>query len=154
MTIIFMEPLAKKDDGLSMKNDRIFLDTVFVQALLNRRDKYHERAKALLERVRSADEVWTTEAVLVEIGNALASIDRRSASDFIRSCYTTPNTKIVSVDTALFNRALDLYSKRIDKEWGLTDCISIVVMQDYGLMEAVTTDEHFKQAGFRALLIE
>ena len=42
----------------------------------------------------------------------------------------------------------------LDKEWGITDCISFVVMQDLGLVEALTTDEHFKQAGFRSLLIE
>ena len=40
------------------------------------------------------------------------------------------------------------------KEWGLTDCISFIVMEDNGLTEALTTDEHFQQAGFRALLRE
>lgn len=135
-----------------MKKGRIFLDTVFVQALLNRRDQYHDQAKALLNRVRTAFEIWVTEAVLVEIGNALSSINRRGAVDFIRSCYTTPNIKVVTVDATLLKRALDLYDNRPDKEWGLTDCISIVVMQDYGLTEALTTDEHFKQAGFRVLL--
>lgn len=135
-----------------MKKERILLDTVFVQALLNQRDQYHGPAKALLNRVRTAFEIWVTEAVLVEIGNALSSINRVGAVNFIRSCYTTPNIKVVTVDTTLFQSALDLYSNRPDKEWGLTDCISIVVMQDYGLTEALTTDEHFKQAGFRVLL--
>jgi len=41
-----------------------------------------------------------------------------------------------------------------DKEWGLTDCISFIVMGDHGLTDASTTDEHFEQAGFRALLRE
>ena len=40
------------------------------------------------------------------------------------------------------------------KEWGLTDCVSFLVMQDRGLTDALTTDEHFQQAGFRALLRE
>jgi len=43
---------------------------------------------------------------------------------------------------------------REDKEWGLTDCISFIVMEDHGLTDALTTDEHFEQAGFRALLRE
>lgn len=42
----------------------------------------------------------------------------------------------------------------MDKEWGMTDCISFVVMQDMGIIDALTTDDHFRQAGFRALLIE
>jgi len=41
-----------------------------------------------------------------------------------------------------------------DKEWGLTDCISFIVMGDPGLTDALTADEHFEQAGFRALLRE
>ena len=137
-----------------MKKERIFLDTVFVQALLNRRDQYHDEAKALLNQVRTAFEIWVTEAVLVEIGNALSSINRMGAVNFINSCYTTPNIKVVTVDTTLFKSALDLYDNRSDKEWGLTDCFSIVVMQDHGLTEALTTDAHFKQAGFRVLLEE
>jgi uncharacterized protein len=58
------------------------------------------------------------------------------------------------VDTPLLNRALQLYSERPDKTWGLTDCISFIVMWDRGLTDAVTADMHFVQAGFRALLRE
>jgi predicted nucleic acid-binding protein len=40
----------------------------------------------------------------------------------------------------------------MDKEWGLTDCISFLVMQDRAMTDALTTAQHFQQAGFRALL--
>ncbi len=43
---------------------------------------------------------------------------------------------------------------RAGKDWGITDCSSFVVMSERGLSEALTTDEHFRQAGFRALLRE
>ena len=39
-----------------------------------------------------------------------------------------------------------------DKEWSLVDCVSFVVMQQYGLHDAFTTDHHFEQAGFICLL--
>ena len=139
---------------MSMTNGCVFIDTAFVQAVLNRRDQYHNKATALLNRVRDASEVWITEAVLIEIGNALASMNRKAAVEFIRSCYVTPNMRVAEVDADLFKRGLDFYSNRPDKEWGLTDCISILVMQDHGITEAFTSDEHFKQAGLRALLIE
>jgi len=64
----------------------------------------------------------------------------------------TPNVNVVSVDRTLMHRAIDFYRGREDKEWGLTDCISFIVMEDHGLTDALTTDEHFQQAGFRALL--
>ncbi|MDM8545379.1 type II toxin-antitoxin system VapC family toxin [Candidatus Venteria ishoeyi] len=137
-----------------MKPARLFLDTAFVQALLNKNDDYHEVAKTLFPTLRTAAEVWTSEAVLVEIGNALSATQRDTAVRFIEQCYTTPNMHVVSVDTALLHKALALYRKRNDKDWGLTDCISFVVMQEQTLCEAMTIDRHFIQAGFRALMRE
>ena len=59
---------------------------------------------------------------------------------------------VVPVTTDLLNRGLDLYMSREDKSWGLTDCISFVVMQEQNLTDAVTADKHFVQAGFQILL--
>ena len=132
-----------------MSQERLFLDTVFIQALLNRRDQYHEWATQELPRVIDAREVWVTEAILQEVGNALASLNRLGAAKFIRLAYSTENVRIVSVDTMLFHRALDLFAARPDKEWGLTDCISFVVMQEHQLTLAMTADRHFVQAGFQ-----
>lgn len=104
--------------------------------------------------MHSACEVWLTEAVLIEIANAVASSNRSAAVAFISSCYITPNARIVSVDSKLLKRAMDLYENRGDKEWGLTDCISFIVMDDNDLTEAFTADDYFQQAGFRSLLLE
>ncbi len=137
-----------------MKPTRLFIDTAFVQALLNSNDQYHRIAKSRLSELRTAKEVWTTEAILIEIGNTLSTAHREAAVCFINQCYATPNTYIVSVDTGLLKRALALYHERTDKGWGLTDCISFIVMSDQNLTDAMTTDRHFIQAGFRALMRE
>ena len=126
-----------------MSTERLLPDTVYVQALLNHRDQHHARALRFAPRVRSATGVWVTEAVLIEIGDA-----------FIDSCYRTPNITVVPVDTPLLGRALRLYESHADKVWGLTDCISFVVMRDQQLVDALTADRHFRQAGFRALLLD
>lgn len=137
-----------------MSGERVFLDTACIQALLNRGDQYHTRAVPFASRLQSASEVWVTEAVLIEIGDALSTRNRTGAADFIRSCYQTANINVVTLDTMLFSRALRLYETRSDKDWGLTDCISFIVMHDQGLTDAITTDNHFRQAGFRALLLD
>ncbi|MEN9521503.1 MAG: hypothetical protein RLZZ381_4091, partial [Cyanobacteriota bacterium] len=80
-----------------MTSERYFLDTVFIQALLNKRDWYHNSALQLLTKVKAASEVWLTEAILVEVGNALSAINRQAATTFIQQCYKTPNIKVVSV---------------------------------------------------------
>jgi predicted nucleic acid-binding protein len=135
-----------------MSGDRLLLDTVFIQALLNRNDQYHSAARRLVDRVAAADEVWVTEAVLIEVANALSALNREGAAHFIALCYETANVRVVSVGTPLLRSALALYRARADKEWGLTDCISMVVMREQGLREVVTADRHFVQAGFRASL--
>jgi len=65
-----------------------------------------------------------------------------------------PFVEIVSLSSELLEEAFKLYKKRTDKGWGLTDCTSFIVMKRYGIIDALTTDEHFQQAGFRALLRE
>ncbi|NOX62355.1 MAG: type II toxin-antitoxin system VapC family toxin [Chloroflexi bacterium] len=137
-----------------MNYERLFLDTAFILALVNSKDRYHAIARELLPRVQSAHQVWITEAVLVEVANALSVVNRKEAVRFIRQCYHTPNIHVVGVDTLLLIRALDMYDARTDKGWGLTDCISFVVMHDQGIFTAVTADRHFIQAGFQALMLE
>jgi hypothetical protein len=65
-----------------------------------------------------------------------------------------PLVEVIPVSEALYQRGFQLYAQRIDKDWGIIDCISFVVMQEQGLTDALTTDIHFQQAGFRALLRE
>ena len=47
-----------------------------------------------------------------------------------------------------------LYGERKDKEWGLTDCVSFMLMKQEKIREALTADVHFRQAGFTALLLD
>ena len=97
----------------------------------------------------------TTPAILLEIGNALAKLQyRRAAAQLLSSLCSDPSVEIVPLSDQLFAQGLKLYSERSDKEWGLTDCISFVIMRARGIMGALTTDVHFQQAGFRALLRE
>lgn len=137
-----------------MSRRRFYLDTSFVVGLLNPRDEMHAAARRLYGAVRSAEEVWLTEAVLVENGNGLPSVDRGRAGAFLEQCYEAINFRVVGVDTNRMRQALWLYRNRGDKGWGMTDCLSFGVMQEQNLMAALTADEHFIQAGFRALLLE
>ncbi len=59
---------------------------------------------------------------------------------------------LISIDEELYEAGWKLYAKRPDKDWGIVDCISFIVMQRQGITEALTTDKHFKQAGFIKLL--
>jgi uncharacterized protein len=71
----------------------------------------------------------------------------------IKDLQSDPLTKIIPASDSLFRAGLELFAKRPDKEWSLVDCISFVVMKQRRLTDALTTDHHFKQAGYNALLM-
>lgn len=136
------------------KINQLFLDTAFIQAILNPNDQYHHQAVNLLPLVKKAQKVWLTEAILMEVGNALSAVNRQKVVNFIRQCYQTKNIEVVKIEDTLFSQAINLYEAYNDKTWGLIDCISFVVMRENNLSIALTSDHHFIQAGFRALLRE
>lgn len=127
-----------------------FADTSFYISLVNERDS--SRAKAL-ELMAWRGQVMTTLWVLVELGNYLSRASDRGA--FLRIAQTIaadPNTRVIDAGMDLYREGFDLYAACIDKDWSMTDCISFVVMKREGIAEALTTDHHFEQAGFVALL--
>jgi len=137
-------------------SSEVFLDTAFAIALSSPKDHFHHRAGLLAEQLQAAGtRLVTTRAVILKIGNALCKERYRAAAVRLLSALEAdPAVEVIPLSESLYARALQLYKERPDKEWALTDCVSFVVMEDRGLSEALTTDEHFAQAGFRALLRE
>jgi predicted nucleic acid-binding protein len=135
--------------------DKVFLDAAYAIALSAPNDQHHELAEILAEQIETeSTQLITTRAVVLEIGNALSKLRYRNAAiELLDSLEEDPNVEIIPISEELYNGAFQLYRERADKEWGLTDCISFVVMKDRGLMNALTTEEHFRQAGFNALLL-
>lgn len=139
-----------------MPKSSLFLDTSYAVALSAENDAHHEHARAIALQLKADPAPFiTTRAVMLEIGNTLSKMRyRKAAVRLLASIERDPLIQIIPLDEPIFARAFELYRNRMDKEWGLTDCISFVVMQDNGIMDALTADEHFQQAGFRALLRE
>jgi predicted nucleic acid-binding protein len=136
-----------------MKNE-IFLDSAFAIALSSKTDTYHDKALQISENLDETVLV-TTRAILLEIGNALSKLPYRKACvELLNSMETDENVLIIPVSDELYTKGLTLFAKRTDKEWGLIDCISFVVMQERDIDQALTTDTHFQQAGFHALMRE
>jgi len=134
-----------------MSRTPIFIDTGYVLALVNTHDAFYQQALEAMQQVMPP--FLTTEAVLTEIGNTLSRQRWRSlAISVLQRLRNDPDLDIVPVSSSSFEQAVQLYSTRPDKEWGLTDCISFVVMQERGLTQVLTTDHHFIQAGFHNLL--
>jgi len=132
----------------------VFIDTVAWLALVNKSDALHQRARAVCDDlIRSGVSGIVSDYVLVETANALSRPPLRSAAvKLISAIQTAEDIRVIAVTRELYMKAWKLYSDRADKTWGLTDCASFVIMQEYGIKDAFTADRHFEQAGFRILL--
>jgi uncharacterized protein len=63
-------------------------------------------------------------------------------------------SKAVRLTPDLYLDSYKLYVDRPDKDWGLTDCSSFEIMRRKRIVQALTADEHFVQAGYQALLLQ
>jgi predicted nucleic acid-binding protein len=129
----------------------VFADTSYYITLLSEGDAYHREALNWSENLLGR--TILTEYVLVELGNALSRSKQRDRyAPLVEHLLSDPDTVCVPASLDLFRQGLQLFAARPDKAWAMVDCISFVVMKQRRLKEALTTDRHFKQAGFKALL--
>lgn len=133
-----------------------FLDTSYPIALLISSDECHTAALRLKKRLVAENaQIITSQAVVLEIGNGLSRKRfRRFAIEALDLLESSPNINVISLSDELIAEATILFRSRMDKEWSLIDCTSMVIMGNLGIEAALTTDVHFVQAGFRALLRE
>jgi predicted nucleic acid-binding protein len=130
---------------------KCFADTAYFLALVSPADAAHASASAYPQS--PADEMFTTSAVLIELGGHLSRpVDRPLLVGLINDLRQTDSFRLVHLDSNLLNAGWQLFQDRPDKNWSLTDCISFVLMRQLAITDAATTDRHFKQAGFNILL--
>lgn len=130
----------------------VFADSYYYLALINAKDEGHEEAIDFARTYRGR--TVTTEWVLAEVGDALAQPNRRSAfRNLLESIRRDSLVTVVQANHLQFEDGVALFNDRADKEWSLTDCISLLAMEQFGIRDALTADKHFVQAGYNALLI-
>jgi uncharacterized protein len=132
-----------------------FADTAFWIALAHRYDQHHTQASAWGKYlIQQKAAILTTEAVLWEWMNALAAAGtRRTTAEGYRRCHQDPNIEVVPFASDRIAEAVRFYEGRADKDWSLTDCLSFLVMEQHQIPRALTSDRHFQQAGFEAVLL-
>lgn len=132
----------------------VLVDTAAWIALVNTRDELHNRAAQTMAELRRRNvALVTTEFVLLEVANALCTSAWRAKSvKLIDGFRSVPNLRIIPADTMLLAEGWELYRSRLDKEWSLTDCISIFILRKESIEQVFTSDHHFEQAGFVKLL--
>jgi uncharacterized protein len=132
----------------------VFLDTSGLVALVNADDQWHAAAEVVWQKlIETGAPLLTTSLVLIEIGDGLARVQHRQlAVDLYNRLQPSQRIEIVQVTPADESKAWALFRQRTDKQWGMTDCVSMVIMQRRGLTDVFGSDRDFAQAGFTILL--
>lgn len=129
----------------------ILLDTSGLLCCYHRDETEHTLATALFKK---PGRKLTHSYVLAEftmLTNA-RHLPRLPAITFLRDLMSHTEVEIVWVDAIVHEEALTLLENRLDKDYSFCDAVSFVLMRRLGIHEALTTDHHFEQEGFRKLL--
>ena len=137
-----------------MANEVLF-DTSGFFALMDARDSVHEKAKAWIDAQRRRVRPLTTEWIVGETCTLLVARRRpQLVGRFLDYVESSVALFIVNPDETLLASAKRLIRRQADQGYSFVDCLSFCVMRERRIEEALTTDEHFRKAGFSPLLID
>jgi predicted nucleic acid-binding protein len=130
-----------------------FADTFYWIALHLPQDQWHSRVTAWAIANKTA-RIVTTEEVLSEFltwFSGSGPVGRSEAAESVRDILRETLVQVLPQTSSGFLDALSLYESRLDKEYSLTDCRSMLAMKSLGISDALSNDRHFAQEGFTVL---
>jgi predicted nucleic acid-binding protein len=87
---------------------------------------------------------------LFEFADGYARVGRRARGlQLLAKFEAERGYRLCPITEHVLQSALNLYRGRIDKEWGLTDCVSFVLMKQERVTEALTADTIFARPASR-----
>ncbi|CAN5304865.1 hypothetical protein BH23GEM2_BH23GEM2_24090 [soil metagenome] len=131
----------------------VFVDTSGWYALIDRGDAAHDAVAALVaELVRDGARLVTTDYVIDE-SCTLTKVRAGAvaAGRLLDLIGGTAALELEWVGLDRFDRARSLFRRHHDQAFSFTDCASFAVMRERRLTHAITTDQHFRIAGFQVI---
>jgi predicted nucleic acid-binding protein len=137
-----------------MGSHEIFVDTSGLYALIERQDSHHSAARKAVEKlVRVGRALVVTDYIVAETLNmANARSGAHVAIRVMDLLEQSAGIRIEWVGSTRFDATKAFFRKHSDHGYSFTDCTSFLVMRELHLTKALTSDGHFAEAGFEALL--
>lgn len=98
--------------------------------------------------------IITTDGVLDEVLNYASkrgSLMRQKALLLCARIVQDSSMIVVSYTPEIREQGILLYSQRSDKQYSMTDCVSMVLMRRMNIRKVLTHDRHFAQEGFEVI---
>jgi len=138
----------------SSTSSETFVDTSGFYALLVQRDQAHGKAKDLLAAAaESGGRFVTSDYVLDETATLLKARGHGHLTEALfDSVFASSACRVEWMDLERFEQTRRFFLKHKDQKWSFTDCYSFWLMRRLMLSNALTTDQHFRHAGYNPLL--
>ncbi len=131
-----------------------FIDTFYLIALANHGDEWHQHVAEFSKSLSDECHLYTVDEVLTEFLNyacGRGQESRKTAAYVVKELLNESQVTVIAQSRTSFLEALKFYEARSDKEYSLTDCVSMKVMQRERLTSVLTHDHHFEQEGFQII---
>jgi predicted nucleic acid-binding protein len=137
-----------------MAGCEVFADTSALYAFVDRNDSHHGVARTAAATVaRAGRGIVTTDYVVAETVNlANARGGAFVGTRVLDLIEQSAGIRLEWVGVERFEKAKEFFRKHSDHGYSFTDCTSFVIMREMRLGEVLTTDRHFVEAGFEAML--
>ena len=132
----------------------LFVDTAGWMACADAADPAHGPARAARDAALEAGRFLVTTDYVVDETLTLIRVrlSLAAAEAWWAQVEGSPRVRHQAIDALRAEKARSLMFRHHDKDYSFTDCTSFVVMKELRLKDALTTDRHFRQAGFHILL--
>jgi uncharacterized protein len=131
----------------------VLLDTSGFFALMDARDPAHLKARRWIGSQRGRARPVTTEWIIGETCTLLVARKRpHLVGRFLDYLELSTALQVLNPDEGLLVSAKQLIRRQAEQGYSFVDCLSFCVMKERRISQALTTDEHFRKAGFSALL--
>jgi predicted nucleic acid-binding protein len=131
----------------------VLFDTSGFFALMDERDVAHTRARSWIAAQQGQMRPLTTEWIIGETCTLLVARKRpHLVAAFLNHLEQSDALLTINPDEALLASAKELIRRQAEQGYSFVDCLSFCLMRERDVSEAFTTDEHFRKAGFSALL--
>jgi predicted nucleic acid-binding protein len=137
-----------------MARAEVFVDTSGLYALVDKKDANHRAAKDEVGKVtRSGQRLVVTDYVIDEtVTLARARSGARVALRVLDLIEQSVGIRVERIDADRFDATKAFFRRHADHDYSFTDCSSFVLMRELEVRQALTSDRHFREAGFDTLL--
>jgi len=133
----------------------VLFDTSGFFALMDLRDPAHTKALRWVSAQQARVRPVTTEWIIGETCTLLVVRSRPHLMvRFLDYLEQSAALLVINPDEMLLSAAKEFIRRQAEQRYSFVDCLSFCLMKEREIQDALTADEHFRKAGFSALLLE